>query len=376
MASDVVVVGGGPAGAATALLLSRAGLHVAVVERAAFPRRKVCGEYLGAGALASLDALGLGEDVRRHGNPLHRIRIVAAGTRAELTFGRPALAVTREQLDEIILSAAQRAGTTVLRGRVDDVVRAASGRVCGVAMRDDDGQRREISARFVVGADGVGSIVARKLELSLPSHGKPRFAVGGHYRGVPEVDGCIEMFVDRDAYLAINPLGHGLANVMAVMPKDATERWTRTLELAAPSRVGSRVAIGPLAHRVRRAVVPGALLAGDAAGFLNPFTGQGVMLALRGAERAAAAIVESFSSANTEAAALKKYEFARRAELARRGRLAALVDVLVHVPVLARRAAERLERSPELAATLVDAFMDSSEQHAVIRPSMLRRLLA
>ncbi|MGH7683715.1 MAG: NAD(P)/FAD-dependent oxidoreductase, partial [Vulcanimicrobiaceae bacterium] len=300
MEFDVVVVGAGPAGAATALQLGRAGLRVAVVDRAAFPRRKVCGEYLGAGALRALEELGLAEEVRSQGSPLQRIRIVTAGARVELPFRRPALAVTRERLDAVILAAACRAGASVVRGRVDDVVRDASGRICGVAFRDDGGQPRNIFARFVVGADGIGSVVARKLGLSHASRGTPHFAAGGHYRDVTESDGCIEMFVDRDAYLAINPLGNGLTNVMAVMPKDATERWTRTLELAASSRVGSRVAIGPLAHRVRRAVAPGALLAGDAAGFLNPFTGQGVMLALRGAQRAAAAIADGLTSAGAE----------------------------------------------------------------------------
>lgn len=376
MELDVVIVGAGPAGAATALQLARAGLSVAIVERAAFPRRKVCGEYLGSGALAALDVLDLGEEVRRLGAPLQRIRIVAAGTRVELAFARPALAVTRERLDNAILAAARRAGAGLIRGRVDDVVRNASGRIAGVIFRNDDGERREISARFVVGADGIGSVVARKLELSLPLRRNAHFAVGGHFRDVADVQGCIEMFVDRDAYLAINPLGDGVANVMAVMPKTATDRWMRTLELAASARVGSRVAIGPLSHRVRRAVAPGALLAGDAAGFLNPFTGQGVMLALRGAARAAEAISEGLASAAAEARALKQYELARRAELARRGRLAAFVDVLVHAPVLAHRAAQRLERSPELAATLLDVLMDSSETRAVIRPAMLRRLLA
>jgi flavin-dependent dehydrogenase len=357
MQVDVLVVGAGPAGAATALQLARAGVGVTIIERAAFPRRKICGEYLGAGALAALDALELGEDVRKQGSALHGVRIASAGTRLELRFGRAALSLTRERLDGTILAAARHAGARLLRGRVDDIVRDGGGRVAGVAFRDDDGERRELRARFLVGADGVGSTVARKLGLTRSSRGMPRFAVGGHYRDVAEANGCIEMFVDRHAYLAINPLGDGLANVMAVVPKTATERWARTLDLAAGSRVGPRVATGPLAHRVRRAIAPGALLVGDAAGFLSPFTGQGVMLALRGAQRAAAAIGESLASAGAEASALKRYERARRGELARRGRRAAVVDVLVHVPVLARPAAAHLRRSPRHAAMLLDALV-------------------
>src|SRR5579875_2615783 len=91
MQVDVLVVGAGPAGAATALQLARAGVGVTIIERAAFPRRKICGEYLGAGALAALDALGLGEDVRKQGSALHGGRIAAAGTRLELRFSRAGL---------------------------------------------------------------------------------------------------------------------------------------------------------------------------------------------------------------------------------------------------------------------------------------------
>src|SRR5581483_156408 len=130
------------------------------------------------------DALGLGEEVRRLGSPLQRIRLVAAGTHVELAFARPALAVTRERLGNAILAAAREAGAGVLRGRVDNVVRTPSGRASGVVFRNDDGERREISARFLVGADGIGSIVARKLELALPARAKAHFAVGGHYRDV------------------------------------------------------------------------------------------------------------------------------------------------------------------------------------------------
>ena len=102
----VIIVGAGPSGAATALALARASIPVMLVERTAFPRRKVCGEYLGMGAVAALDTLGLGEAVRALGSPLRGIRIISGGARAELAFSRPAIGLARATLDNLILEAA------------------------------------------------------------------------------------------------------------------------------------------------------------------------------------------------------------------------------------------------------------------------------
>ena len=162
---DVVVVGGGPAGSTCALLLARAGLSVTLVERATFPRRKVCGEYLNSGAVAALERIGVLDDVRAKAFALHGVRLIPPRAPAvELPFAHGALACARETLDAILLRAAVYAGVTVVHGRVEDVLRDR-GRIDGVWVRNDVGTAYEVRARWTVGADGCGSVVARRARL-------------------------------------------------------------------------------------------------------------------------------------------------------------------------------------------------------------------
>jgi flavin-dependent dehydrogenase len=118
------------------------------------------------------------------------------------------------------------------------------------------------------------------------------------------------------------------------------------------------------------------LLVGDAAGFLDPFTGQGVFLALTGAERAADAILAALRDPAREAAAFAAYARWRTNDVAWRRRLCATVALLIDVPPLARRAAVRLARFPDVAATLVGALGGAIPPRHAFRPSVLGRLLA
>jgi flavin-dependent dehydrogenase len=138
---------------------------------------------------------------------------------------------------------------------------------------------------------------------------------------------------------------------------------------------GTRAAIGPLVHAVRAPAADGLVLAGDAAGFLNPFTGQGVLLALTSAEHAAAAIVASARERASEPAAFAGYARVRCDDFAARSRVSGLVSALVDLPPLARRAAARLARSPHLAATLVDALAGIRAPQHALAPAVLRKLV-
>ena len=385
--ADVLVVGAGPAGAATALRLARAGLEVTILERSRFPRRKVCGEYLSAGAVAALDELELGEAVRAVAAPLQGVRLVVPGLEpVALRFPGGALSLARERLDGAILDAAIAAGARLVYDHALDVT-FARGRVAGVRTAASG----DLSARFVVGADGIGSLVARKVGAVHPVGARARYAVGGHYSGLPDLNGFVEMYAGAGAYFAINPLSGDLANVMVVVRKPDLAAWSGAVDegmrgkaaelggahrdFSRAARVGPRASIGPLAHRVRSASAPGALLAGDATGFVNPFTGQGIYLALRCAERAAATLLRALQKPGDESASFAEYARAVASELRSRARLAALVDTLVEVPFFARRAAARLDRSPQLAAALLDALGGAASPRTVLRPGTLRRLL-
>jgi 2-polyprenyl-6-methoxyphenol hydroxylase-like FAD-dependent oxidoreductase len=389
--ADAVVAGGGPAGSACALALARAGLAVTLIERAAFPRRKVCGEYLNAGAVAALDRLGVLPAVRALAHPLRGVRLMPAhASTVELPFDHPALACERAVLDAALLDAAIAAGVTVVRGRVTGVLRAGE-RIAGLTMSDAGGALHEVRARWTIGADGCGSVVARDAGLVRHSWKRPRFAIGGHYTGFGAFDGFIEMYVGGGAYFALNPLGGDRTNVMVVVAKRQLEAWSRFVdrgiagkaaELAQGRRSfagaqldGARAAIGPLAHDVRAPIAAGLVLVGDAAGFLNPFTGQGVFLALTSAASAAEAIVAGARNRAAEPAAFARFADARASDFAARSRVSGLVSTLVDLPPLARRAAARLTRSPQLAATLVDALAGIRAPQHVLAPAVLRKLV-
>ncbi len=389
--SAVVIAGGGPAGSATALALVRAGIDVTIVERAEFPRRKVCGEYLNSGAVAVLDDLGLGEKVRAIAQPLRGIRLVPPRAASlELPFPRTALACARADLDAMLLEAARDAGARVVHARVEEVA-FENDRAVGLIVRDESGERRTLQAQTIVGADGSGSLVAKKLGLTQATRGTRRFAVGGHYSGFGDLDGYVEMYVGTGAYFAINPLDAARANVMVVVPDHALAQWSSDVDegvrgkaadlgrghrsFADTALIGSRVSVGPLAHRVRAPSAPGALLVGDAAGFLNPFTGQGVFLALSGAARASAAIVRAFERRDEEDAAFAAYADWRTGDFRARKRLSQLVNLMIDVPPLAQRAVNRLRRLPDLGTTLIDALAGARAPQTAFHPLVLGRLL-
>lgn len=298
--ADVIVVGAGPAGSATAFFLASQGADVLLLDRAAFPRDKICSEYLSPQASRILQAMGALDNVEAAGAARLSGMMVRApsglsfrgrfvGARGFRGFRDDGLALRRTILDPLLLERAGSAGARVREEvRVADVTRDEAGRANGVVVADPSGQRSVLRAKLVVGADGLRSVVSRRLGLARRSRWPSRIALVSHHSGVAGMGDMGEMHVDREGYFGLAPVGGGVTNVALVVPvaraKDIAgardeffEEWIDDRpylreRFAGARRVTPVRATGPFASAVRRAWAPGAAVVGDAADFFDPFT--------------------------------------------------------------------------------------------------------
>ena len=402
--ADVVVVGGGPAGATTAWAIARNGGDVLVLDRARFPRAKPCAEYLSPQARRILAEMGALDDVIRAGAaPLAGMTIHAVnGLSFEGRFDssrscagerNAGLGVRREILDSILLERARAAGARVREGEaVTDVLRDRSGRAIGVVVRDG-GSHREIHARIVVGADGLRSVVGRRLGLIRHSRWPRRLGFVTHYRGVEGIGECGEMHVTRDGYCGLANVGAGVTNLGVVMPHRAAARasgdvsgfidgWIRShprlgSRFAKAEREGPVLATGPFASHAPRAWAPGAALVGDAADFFDPFTGEGMYEAMRGGEMLGPYLCTALQSGDARVVdeALAAYDRARRHEFAATWRVQKVVALAVAFPPMLNRTVRSVSGRRTLADLVVNVASGFAPPRDLLRPSIFRELL-
>ncbi len=332
---QAVVVGAGPAGTAAALELARAGVRVRLLDRERFPRPKLCGDTVNPGSLSILDTFALqAPETRSHPSVGARVRACAlpvAGMTVTGPHGAsvtglypahlPGAALSRQELDQLLLDAALAAGSAFECGARVVGVQHCGERVAGVRVAGSSGER-VLPADVVIAADGRASRVAAALRLSAFARRPRRWAFGAYFTGVTGLTPCGEMHVRRGGYIGIAPLPGGIANVCVVREGRTdgrpphTNRQTVFAEVlagepvlrerfAGASMVSPVVTLGPLAVESRGAGVPGLLLAGDAAGFVDPITGDGLRFALRGGVLAARAALDELSTGTPACGALQ-----------------------------------------------------------------------
>lgn len=352
MPCDVIVAGAGPAGTLAAAILARAGARVQLFDRARFPRPKLCGDTLNPGAIRVLAAHLSTTEIERRALPLHGMLLSGptVAVRATYPYGLRAWSLTREWLDALLLQQAVAAGVqfeddTLVAGALTD---AARGVVQGVIVRTKDGRRRERPARLVIAADGRESRLARAAGLARHPLRPRRWAIGGYFEDVAGLGDHGEMHVRAGRYIGVAPVPGGLANACLVVPHQARAgHWknpaamliealrsdVRLQERFADARlVGPPHVLGPLAVDVRAAGVPGLLLAGDAAGFIDPITGDGLHFALAGACLAAAAAGEVLAGRVDAHAAVAALQTRRREAFAAKWRFNRAVRALTSRP--------------------------------------------
>jgi geranylgeranyl reductase family protein len=390
---DVVVVGAGPAGSAAAILLAERGWSVTLLDKAAFPRPKICGEYLSPEAARVMDRLGVLKAVDAAGaQPLHGMRITAPdGTVLDGTYptGGPwrgyrdhALAIRREVFDRILLERARALPVDVReRHRVTGLI-LEGGLVRGVKAESADGAPVEVRSRLVVGADGRASVVAHALGLVRP-HRLRRLALIQHVSGIEGLGDRGEIYVDPPDYSILNPVAPGIVNLSLVVPLAHAKPYRSRLETFMEARLrqlrhvpgrlagmmaeGPVMAMGPLAYRVGEPRVGGVLLAGDAAGFYDPFTGEGLYTALRSAELLAEVAHPALSAGDVSAGALAPYARAKRAAFADKARVTRALQFVIAHRRLANGAARFLQRRPALLSALMGVIGDFVPPRALLR---------
>lgn len=403
---DVAVVGAGPAGSATATHLARAGYHVALIDRAIFPRDKPCAENLSPAAEPLLRDLGVLDEIeamrpgRRRG-----FRIFApnggtfqgdfAGTRDAKgnSLFQTALMVPRFRLDASLVAAARRAGAEVFEGW--RLARLARESPAGPHVLHSAEGDLELRARMLIAADGVHSTVARRLGLHIPRR-KRKVALVAHMRGIAGLGAYTEIHVAGRRYVGVAPLeptdegdlcnvamvvdevrdGHTLAGRPQAFLLDALATFPHLRDrLAAAEVVRRTLTVSRMCVLASRLSDDGLLLVGDAAGYYDPFTGEGIYRALRGAQLAGQVAAEALACSDLSAARLARYDALQLAEFRGKRTIEAIIQTAVEAPPLMDHIASVMSRRQAMADTIVGVTGDLLPPSAVLRPGFLLRLV-
>lgn len=403
--ADVAIVGAGPAGTTLAAALARRGIDVLVLERTLAWRWRAGGVFASPAAVAALRRTGLdGPAIDAVARPIPAMRLeTPGGAVVRLTYGAeaggpPAVGFDRSGLDPALEAMAVAAGATIRRGAaVTSVVLPDGHAPAALAVRTAEGPL-DVRARLVVGADGARSIVGSAAGVTRPVRLPPRVGLSYHV-GDPRgsrSDADARLVVIDGGYVGLAPvpgdrlnvgivLGprwrDGLARDGAAATADAVLRVIPPaaddpVAWAGAERCDPIAGAAPLGGRVERRAGPGWFLIGDAVGFLDPFTGEGLHRALVSSELAAGAIAAGLRDRAALERAAVAYDRAMRRRFAAKDAVSWLVQTFLARPALFEYAARRLASRDGVRATMGLVMGDLIPARHGLDPRFLAALLA
>jgi len=399
---DVIVIGGGPAGCAMALDLNSRGYNVALCDQAKFPRDKVCGEFISPGADPILEKLGVLDSIEAlTPKRLKGVAISSYGS-AELAIDYPvvtgsglrptSLSVPRYQLDALFLKQVQNAGVKVFeQHKVTDFI-FNEGCVAGVQGWDEAKTSFSMNCKLVVDAGGRNATSLRKFNLKREPKGSSKIAFSAHWQGVCLPEDYCYMHVSRPGYTGISSVGNGRANVVLVVEGSAltggkTEKpetfyhrvlmqnRRRSKMLENGERVEPVRSVESLAFAVKPVPCGGLILVGDATGFIDPFTGEGIYLSLRSSQLAGEVIHAGFESSKFSRNFLSVYDQRRQQEFGGKFLLSRVLQWLIYNRSFCNRVMKSLSTNQVLAETLVGVIGDILPAEKVVSMRFLSKLL-
>jgi menaquinone-9 beta-reductase len=395
MTVDVAIVGGGPAGAVLAARLAGRGRTVVLLERSARYRWRACGVFSSPASVDALRDAGLeAETLAAVVRPAPAMRVeTVTGTRVRLSYGddgtlaAPAISFDRSALDPALLALADRAGADVRLGAT--VTGVETGRIF---VRGAAGES-VVDTRVIVGADGIRSAVARAFGVARSPLLGDRVGLTFHVADPgSRAPRDARMILFPDGYVGLAPVPGGRVNVGIVLGRswaarlraDGAERTVDAVLAAIPpagddpvdwraaERCDEIEGAAPLGHRVARRHGPGWLLIGDAAGFLDPFTGEGLHRALVSARLAALAIERHLDG---DAHGLAGYDRAMTARFRSKDVLSMLVQAFLAQPGLFDYAARRLAARRLVRETMGLVMGDLVPASRALDPRFIAALL-
>ncbi len=344
---DLAVVGGGPAGASAAITAARNGASVVLFDSSDFPRQKVCGEFVSAESLGLLRDLlrenASAMQVLQDAPVISRARIFAAGRTAETSIEPPGLSIPRTVLDLLLWECAQQAGVAAhdkcevlsIEGRGPFKLATAEG---------------EFAAAAVVLCTGRWS---RFSDSSLVASGPKWIGLKAHYRE-REPSPSTDLYFFDNGYCGVQPVGADSVNICALVRSDSATTleavFDRSSQLQARAKLWERitapVSTAPVLHRKPICVRDGVLLAGDAAGFIDPFVGDGISLAMRSGQAAALCLRPFLAREASLDIACREYAAVYREQFAPLIAASTRVRRLTFLPAIARPLAMQMLRIP------------------------------
>jgi menaquinone-9 beta-reductase len=351
---DLIVIGGGPAGAAAAITATRKRARVLLLERGHYPRHKVCGEFVSAESLDLLSTLLSAHCwlVLRDAIRIGRARLFADGRILETRIDPPSASIARIDLDAALWNSAENQGVEA-RQRV--AVHSVSGegpfRVLTSA--------GECEGRAVINASGRWSSL--NSDRAQAVDGKRWLGVKAHFAESFGSD-SVDLYFFEGGYCGVQPVATGRVNVCAMVRADVASALAEVLDRHAAlhersrkwQRISDSVSTSPLIFRDPQPERQGVLIAGDAAGFLDPFVGDGISLALRSGSLAAECLAPFLADQISLAEAARTYRNTYQRSLLPVFRNSSKIRRLLTLPRLVRTSALLfLEKAPAIAEYLL-----------------------